>query len=82
MAEYPQLSRARLKALTALGVKKFRRRERAFLVEGETLLREAIGAGWEVLEVIANGLRKATSGPPCANGARRFTSPTPRRSAS
>jgi TrmH family RNA methyltransferase len=54
MEKYEHISKARLKALTALGVKKFRRREGAFLVEGETLLREAIGAGWRVLEVVAD----------------------------
>jgi TrmH family RNA methyltransferase len=48
------ISRAKLKAVAALSVKKFRRSEGAFLIEGETLLREALNAGWEVLEVVAS----------------------------
>jgi len=54
MEKFEHISRARLKALAALGVKKFRRREGAFLVEGETLLREAIDSGWRVLEAVAD----------------------------
>jgi TrmH family RNA methyltransferase len=53
MDNIEHISRARLKALSALGVKKYRREAGAFLVEGETMLREALEAGWKALEVVA-----------------------------
>lgn len=47
------ISKARLKALAALKLKKFRRRGGAFLIEGETMLGEALASGWKVGEVVA-----------------------------
>jgi len=54
MPQIDYISKARLKETAALRVKKLRRRAGLFLVEGATLLREALDAGWEVERVVIN----------------------------
>lgn len=53
MEKAEHISKAHLKDLSALAVKKYRRREGKFIVEGETMLREAMDADWRVLEAVA-----------------------------
>ena len=48
------ITRAQVKELAALRVKKFRRKAGLFLVEGAVVIREALESGWEIEKVLVN----------------------------
>ncbi len=57
MHETEYVSKALIKDLAALSVKKFRRRSGLFIAEGAVLVQEALGTGWDVEKIIVHAER-------------------------